>query len=114
VGQDLAPTVLNGLVSPYDTFVQPNARTGTEAEPFLGPLTTCEFPAVKRGSRSAVGLLKNECTREYVDSLSLCTRSGYTTDACVVMALLSARIAIEGYEKYCLGTSEDATRYGCR
>jgi hypothetical protein len=98
--------VLNGLVSP-------NARTGTDAEPFLEPLTTCEQSAVKR-TRSAVSLLKNECNREYVDSFSLCTRSGETNEACVVMALWMARTAIEGYEKYCLGTSEDATRFGCR
>jgi hypothetical protein len=102
--------VLNGLVSP-------NARMATEAETeLLAPLGHCEVSAVKRGSRSAVSLLKNECTREYVDSFPVCTRRGETTEACVVMALLDARLAIEGFEKYCLAnlTSEELSRLGCR
>jgi hypothetical protein len=103
--------LLNGLASS-------NARIATEAETgSLVPLATCEVSATRRGVRSAVNLLRNECFREYGESVALCTGRGETMEACVVMALWEARTAIEGFERYCLGktTSEESLHsLGCR
>ncbi len=64
-----------------------------------GSLVNCASIAASRGSRSAVNILKNECSREYLDWFPTCTQ---TTKACATTALFMSRTGIEAYEK-CLG-----------
>jgi len=102
--------VLNGAVSP-------NARApGDASANMFTTLINCEASAVKQGNRSAVGLLRKNCAREYLDWFPGCTGAGQTAKACAVMALMTARTAIEGFEKYCVAnlTREEETRLGCR
>jgi hypothetical protein len=65
-----------------------------------GDLNACEASAVEHGARSAIKLLQNECAHEYLGWFPICTRNGDTTKACAVIALLTARTAIEGSEQH--------------
>jgi hypothetical protein len=119
--EQVAGTMANSnseqLLQTLNVSVSPNARTATEAQVnIFTALINCEASAVKRGSRSAVQLLRNECARAYLDWFPTCTGRGETATACAVTALMTARTAMEGFEKYCLGaiSKEEESRLGCR
>jgi hypothetical protein len=100
---------LNGLVSSNGRVA--TSQSGTT--PYL-TLINCTGNAVKQGTRDAVALLRNECAHEYFDFFPDCVRTGQPTTACAVMALQASRLAIEGFETYCVGkTKEEQTSMGC-
>ena len=103
------------LTSALNVMVSPNARVGSDADSKLyGTLGNCAASAVKRGSRSTVKMLQNDCAREYLAWFATCIERGETTKACAAMALFMTRVAIEGFEKYCVGaTAEDVARFEC-
>jgi uncharacterized protein len=85
---------LIGLESPnVHTDFNPHTKQYTT-------LLTCSESAVKRGSRSAVGLLRNECAREYLDWFPTCDQSGEEAASCAVFALHGARLDIEHFLKW--------------
>lgn len=103
------------LISALNVLVSPDAGVASEADSKLYlSLGNCAASAVKRGSRSAVKMLQNDCAREYLAWFPTCVQTAKTAKACSVMALLMTRVAVEGYQKYCVdGTAEDAARFGC-
>jgi len=79
-----------------------SALNVTRASPMtdlLVNISSCAGTAASRGSRSAVNILQNECSREYLDWFPTCTQP---TKACATEALFMSRMGIEAYEK-CLG-----------
>ncbi len=96
--EEIAPTMANNDSQQLISAL--GAVEGSWGEGRLqGSLTNCASIAASRGSRSAVNILKNECSREYLDWFPTCAQ---TAKACATTALFMSRIGIEAYEK-CLG-----------
>jgi uncharacterized protein YecT (DUF1311 family) len=116
---EIAATMANldskQLTAALNVIVSPNARVASDTDSKLyGSLGNCAASTVKHGNRSTVKMLQNDCAREYLAWFPTCIQTGQTTKACAAMALLMARVAIEGFEKYCVGaTAKDAARFGC-
>jgi uncharacterized protein YecT (DUF1311 family) len=103
------------LTSALNVMVSPSARVASDTDSKLyGNLGDCAAFAVNRGSRSTANMLQKDCGDEYHAWFPTCIQTGQTTKACAAMALLMIRVAIEAFEKYCVGaTAEDASRFEC-